>query len=94
MKFIRPESMAPARSRQAVRRWGNSLGIRLPSALAREARLQEDQEVELTVVDDGVLIRPMQRRLTLAERLAAYEPMAGQPTEAMAWEPLGTERLE
>lgn len=86
--------MAPARSRQAVRRWGNSLGIRLPSALAREARLQEDQEVELTVVDDGVLIRPLQRRLTLAERLAAYEPMAGQPTEAMAWEPLGTERLE
>ena len=50
--------------------------------------------MELTVVDDGVLIRPMQPRLTLAERLAAYEPMAGQPTEAMAWEPLGTERLE
>jgi antitoxin MazE len=86
--------MAPTRSRLAVRRWGNSLGIRLPAAIAREAQLTEDQAVELTVVAEGVLIRPVHRRLSLAERLAAYEPLPGEPTEAMAWKPIGAEVVE
>lgn len=89
-----PASMDASRSRQAVRRWGNSLAIRLPSAIARQARMREDQPVELSVVDGGVLIQPVSRRLSLAERLATYEPMDGEPVEAMAWEPLGAERLE
>ena len=86
--------MAVTPSRQALRRWGNSLGIRLPAAIAREARRQEDQDVELSVVEGGVLIRPVQPRLSLAERLAAYEPMPGEPTEAMAFHPLGAEVVE
>ena len=91
---IRLIPMAATPSRQALRRWGNSLGIRLPAAIAREAQLQEDQSVELSVVEGGVLIRPVQHRLSLAERLAAYEPMAGEPTEAMAFRPLGAEVIE
>jgi antitoxin MazE len=42
--------------------------------------------VELKVVADGVLIRPVQPRLSLAERLAAYTPMEG--------EAIGTEVIE
>ena len=91
---IRLMSMAATPSRQALRRWGNSLGIRLPAAIAREARLQEDQAVELSVVEGGVLIRPVQPRLSLAERLAAYEPMPGEPTEAVAFPPDGAEVVE
>ena len=78
-------------SRQALRRWGNSLGVRLPVAIARAAHLQEDQGIELSVVEDGVLIRPIQPRLSLEQRLAAYVPMPAEPVEAMAWEPLGAE---
>ena len=77
--------MAPQLPRQDLRRWGNSLGVRLPAAIAREARLHDNQTVELKVVADGVLIRPVQPRLSLAERLASYTPMAGEATEAMAW---------
>ena len=84
--------MAPSLPRQDLRRWGNSLGVRLPAAVAREAQLHDNQTVELKVVPEGVLIRPVQPRLALAERLAAYQPMPGEPTEAMAWEPLGRER--
>jgi antitoxin MazE len=91
---IRLIPMAATPSRQALRRWGNSLGIRLPAAIAREARLQEDQSVELSVVEGGVLIRPVQHRLSLAERLAAYKPMPGEPTEALAFRPLGAEVIE
>lgn len=33
-------------------------------------------------------------RLSLAERLASYTPMAGEATEAMALDPIGTEVIE
>jgi antitoxin MazE len=85
--------MAPSLPRQDLRRWGHSLGVRLPAAVAREARLHDNQTVELKVVPEGVLIRPVQPRRPLAERLAAYRPMPGEPTEAMAWEPLGNELI-
>ena len=42
-------------------------------------------------VADGVLIRPVQPRLSLADRLAASAPMPTDPTEAMAWKPNGAE---
>lgn len=81
-------------SRQALRRWGNSLGVRLPVAIARAAHLQQDQDIELSVVEDGLLIRPIQPRLSLEQRLAAYVPMPAEPVEAMAWEPLGAEATQ
>ncbi|MFM7086093.1 MAG: AbrB/MazE/SpoVT family DNA-binding domain-containing protein [Cyanobium sp.] len=83
--------MAVQFPRQHLRRWGNSLGVRLPAVIAREARLHDNQTVELKVVAEGVLIRPIQPRLSLDERLAAYAPMPGEPTEAMAWDPIGAE---
>ena len=86
--------MTSAFPRQALRRWGNSLGVRSPAAIAREARLHDNQTVELTVVEQGVLIRPIERRLSLAERLAAYEPLPDEPVEALAWEPIGAEVSE
>ena len=86
--------MAAPLPRQDLRRWGNSLGVRLPAAIAKEAGLRDDQTVELKVVAEGVLIRPVQPRLSLAERLAAYAPMPNEPTEAMAWEPTGAEVIE
>ena len=86
--------MAHQLPRQDLRRWANSLGVRLPAAIAREARLHNIQSVELKAVDDGVLIRPVQPRLSLAERLASYTPMEGEATEAMAWVPIDTEVIE
>jgi len=62
---------------------GNSRGVRLPAAISREAGLQANQTVELTVVAEGVLIRLVEPRLTLAERLAAFAPMEGEATEEM-----------
>ena len=32
--------------------------------------------------------------LSLAARLEAYRPMAGEPVEAMAWDPIGAEGIE
>jgi antitoxin component of MazEF toxin-antitoxin module len=40
------------------KKWGNSLGIRLPSALAREMRLVDGTAAEMTVEDGQIHIRP------------------------------------
>lgn len=54
-----------------VQKWGNSLGLRIPKALALQARVTQGSEVELTLEADGSLVvRPLAARHTL-ERLVA-----------------------
>lgn len=53
--------------RTRIRKWGNSLGVRIPSALAEDARLHEGAEVELTVREGQLVIVPV---LSLAELVA------------------------
>jgi antitoxin MazE len=41
-----------------VPRWGNSLAVRIPKALAEQIRIEEGSEVELSVADGALTIRP------------------------------------
>jgi antitoxin MazE len=76
-----------------VQQWGNSLAVRIPAAVARSARFVVGQPVELSVSEEGVLVRPAgQPKLTLAQRLAAFDP-AVHGGEAMAVRPVGREVL-
>jgi antitoxin MazE len=54
-----------------VRKWGNSLGVRIPSVVAADARLVEGAEVEVTVRDGQLVIVPL---LSLAELAACITP--------------------
>lgn len=74
-----------------IKRWGNSLGVRLPASVARAARLKADQRVRISVEEGRVVITPDgDKPLTLAERLALYDP-AVHGGEAMATGPIGRE---
>jgi antitoxin MazE len=53
-----------------VSRWGNSLAVRIPRTMADQAHLEEGQEVEVTMVDGYLTIRPQPRAYTLDELLA------------------------
>lgn len=58
-----------------VRRWGNSLGVRLPKAAAAEARVAEGSSVDVRVRGGEIVVRPLRRaRYTLRELLAAVHP--------------------
>jgi antitoxin MazE len=58
-----------------IQRWGNSLAVRIPSLVAKSARLEVGQPVVVRVHDEGVAIVPVgDRALTLAERLAKFDP--------------------
>jgi antitoxin MazE len=45
--------------RKRVGKWGNSLAVRIPQAFAAEAGLEEDTQVELSLVNGQVVIVPI-----------------------------------
>lgn len=56
-------------------RWGNSLGVRIPKAVAERAGLREGDRVSLDVAGDGALvIRAATRRYSLDELVAGITP--------------------
>jgi len=76
-----------------IKRWGNSLGVRLPAGVAREARLHVDQRVRVSVEGDQVFITPVDgSRLTLERRLAAYDPKRHGGEQMSTTRTLGAER--
>lgn len=61
---------------QTVQEWGNSLAVRLTSRVARAANLARGTPVTVEVVEEGVLLRVVgQPRLSLAEKLEAFDPV-------------------
>lgn len=74
-----------------VQKWGNSLAVRIPAAVARSARFSVGQPVELLLAEEGVLVKPVGgSALTLAQKLAAFDPHR-HGGEAMATRPVGRE---
>ena len=75
-----------------IKQWGNSLGVRLPASVAREALLRVDQRVRVSVEGGQVVITPVaEAPLTLEQRLARFDP-ARHGGEVMAGQAVGAER--
>jgi antitoxin MazE len=43
---------------QTLKRWGNSLAVRIPASVAAKLALAEGQEIELDVEDGTLTVRP------------------------------------
>lgn len=82
----------PTNTTLKVQKWGNSLAVRIPSSVARAAKLLCGQEVVLEVVDGDVLVRVSDKppALSLAQKLKAFDP-ALHGGELMADEARGVE---
>lgn len=75
-----------------IKCWGNSLGLRIPSAIAREARLRENSRVRITVENNHVVITGIENPdLSLEEKLARFDPVR-HGGESMAAESVGAEK--
>ena len=75
-----------------IKRWGNSLGVRLPVAVSSEAHLHLDQQVRIVVEDGHVVIIPITDvPMTLEERLERFDP-ARHGGEVMATQAVGAEK--
>ena len=54
-----------------VQKWGNSLALRIPKAFARDAQLENDSLVEISLVEGQIIITPVEAPTwTLDELLA------------------------
>ncbi len=54
-----------------VQKWGNSLAVRIPKAFARDAQLENDSFVEITIIEGQIIITPVEApRWTLEELIA------------------------
>jgi antitoxin MazE len=76
-----------------VRRWGNSLGLRIPRSFAAETGVRDGSTVDLTVENGDLRVRPVpRRRYALAELLKGVgrrnvhgEVPSGGPSGREAW---------
>jgi antitoxin MazE len=53
-----------------IKKWGNSLGIRIPNLIVREFSLKDGSFVEITDVGNEIIIKP-KRKNKLSEMLDA-----------------------
>lgn len=73
-----------------VRKWGNSLAIRIPRLVAEKAGLAEGVEVDFRVYDNAIIISP--KRYSLESLLSRVTPenlheevCTGEPVGREAW---------
>ncbi|MFC3116185.1 AbrB/MazE/SpoVT family DNA-binding domain-containing protein [Cellvibrio fontiphilus] len=79
-----------------IRKIGNSAGAIIPSSLLKELKLREGDSVDLSVVDNYIVIKPTNTKpkYTLDELLNKCNPNAPKNKELDAWEkikPTGNE---
>jgi antitoxin MazE len=74
-----------------IRKWGNSLGVRLPSAIAKEAGLKLNQKIRITVEDKKLIVTPASEPLTLEQKLALFNPDKHGGEQMQASSTLGAE---
>jgi antitoxin MazE len=57
-----------------IRKWGNSLALRIPQAVARQIRVEEGDAVQLRVDADGLNVRPSRPRYRLSDLVRGVTP--------------------
>ena len=57
-----------------LKRWGNSLGLRIPKGIADIAGLKADDAVSIDTSQDGFIVKKARHKYDLAELLGKVTP--------------------
>lgn len=75
-----------------IRKWGNSLGLRIPKAFAEEAHLTEGASVDISLEGDALVVRAVRAPYRLADLVSEvreenihYEVDTGDAVGREAW---------
>jgi antitoxin MazE len=60
--------------RARIAKWGNSLGVRIPKAVAKEVGLDEGTDVDVRVSGKNLVLAPAHREYSLQELVAGITP--------------------
>jgi len=76
-----------------VQKWGNSLAIRIPVAIAQSAHFELGTLVKLDAHDGNIMVKALEnQKLSLSERLALFDPET-HGGESMPLKPIGLEKF-
>ena len=54
----------------AIAKWGNSLAVRIPQAIAEQVQIQAGSEISIDIIDGKIILTPYRRKkYTLDELL-------------------------
>jgi antitoxin MazE len=74
-----------------IQKWGNSLGLRIPRSFAQEAGVGPGSEVDLSVKDGDLVVRPARRRTYQLKDLLRRVTAKNLHDEVDTGEPAGRE---
>ena len=74
-----------------IQKWGNSLAVRIPKALAEEAGLERGKPVDVRCVDGELRIRKRGRKRYDLDEMLASVPDDFEPEEWDIGPPVGNE---
>ncbi len=77
-----------------LRNFGNSIGLVIPKPVREALHLSAGQTVTLEQTEQGLLVKPMNKKYTLDELLAQCDPDAPMPQEVTDWQDSPTVRRE
>jgi antitoxin MazE len=57
-----------------VGKWGNSLAVRIPGPYAKDLDLREGTELDVSLADGALILRPCVKQYSLEELVAGITP--------------------
>jgi antitoxin MazE len=57
-----------------IGKWGNSLAVRIPGTYAKDLDLKEGMDLDVSLVEGGILLSPQPRRYSLEELVSRITP--------------------
>jgi antitoxin MazE len=58
----------------ALKRWGNSIGLRIPKGIADSLGLKADDTVDIVTTKDGLVVKKTGKKYVLKELLSRVTP--------------------
>ena len=74
-----------------IQKWGNSLAVRIPKSFAAEVGLEQDSEVELSLLDGKLVLMPVPPQRTPLADLLSQITDDNLHAEVFSGAPLGNE---
>ena len=74
-----------------IQKWGNSLALRIPKAIAAEIKIAEGDPVDLQLKGSGVLLKPHRQKRYHLRELVKGITAANRHTEISFGKPEGRE---
>lgn len=76
----------------AIKKWGNSVGVRIPASILTALQLQADNLVNMRAENGKIIIEPIRQEYSL-EQLLAGITAGNMHQEIETGEPIGKEQL-